>query len=96
MLIERNFFNLLYLASRQKHDSAMPSYYPGQMSSGFSIHAENHSGRKTIDLIGKLLGYGARASRSAQSPTHIAVDVFMPNGKRAVRLKMTRPCLAER
>ena len=93
MLIEKNFLNLLYLGSKHKSAAtALPTYYPSRMSGGFSIYAEKRSGRKTVDLIGKLLGHGARASRSHQSHMHIAVDVFSPNGQRAVRLKMPRPC----
>ena len=90
MLIEKNFFNLLYLGSKHKQPTRMPMPNPRHLSGILPNYHDNSSRRKTRDLIKTLLGHGARSARINQPPARIAINVFMPDGNKAVRLKMTR------
>lgn len=90
MLIERNFFNLLYLGSKSKQTTRMPISNPRHLSGILPNYYEKNSRKKTKDLIKTLLGHGARATRTNQPRACISLNVFMPNGNKAVRLKMAR------
>jgi len=91
MLVDKNFLALLYLGNRQRRIvGAKPSARPridsalGQVQSG----ATNRSAGKTRELISMLLSHGVRATRASKPRTSIAMNVYMPNGQRAVRIKM--------
>lgn len=88
MLIEKNFFNLLYLGSKYKQTTRMPITNPRHLSGILPKYYEKNSRRKTRDLIKTLLGHGARSARFNQPQARIAINVFMPDGNKAVRLKM--------
>ncbi len=90
MLIEKNFFNLLYLGSKYKQAARPLVYHPIQMQDVLSAYSERRTVRKTKDLIKALLGHGARASRNSQPRTHVGISVFTPDGGKAVRLRMTK------
>ena len=90
MLIEKNFFNLLYLGSKYKQPTRMPMPNPRYLSGILPKHYDNNSRRKTRDLIKTLLGHGARSARVNQPRARIAINVFSPGGNKAVRLKMAK------
>jgi len=90
MLIEKNFFNLLYLGSKNRSATRMPIADPRHMSSVLPKYYEKNSRPKTKDLIKILLVHGARAARVNQAHTRIAINVYTPDGNKAVRLKMAR------
>jgi hypothetical protein len=90
MLIEKNFFNLLYLGSKYKQPTRMPMPNPRHLVGILPKYHDNSSRRKTRDLIKTLLGHGARSARINQPRARIAINVFMPDGNKAVRLKMAR------
>ena len=90
MSAEHKFLGLLGLYNRHKPIARSPSYGPNTLSASYSGHAQQKSNRKTKDLIKLLLVYGARAARASQPHTRVAINVYMPNGKRAVRIKLAR------
>ncbi|WDR05694.1 hypothetical protein PSQ90_15775 [Devosia rhodophyticola] len=45
--------------------------------------------RRTVgDLLGAVLALSARTRRHGRPRTQVDIDVFAPNGKRAVRMKL--------
>ncbi len=95
MLVEKNFLTLLYLGSKQRHanDKRVANAHKTGLTNAarnLSGYNRNRSTRSTKNMIAMLLGYGNRASRLARPAVHIAMNVTLPNGKKAVRLKMRR------
>ncbi len=90
MLIEKKFFSLLYLGNKHKHDASAPIYHRISTQDMFSDYGKKRSGRKTKYLIKTLLAHGARASRISQPRTRVGISVFMPDGEKAVRLRVAK------
>ena len=98
MSVDGKFLGLRNLVGRQRKTNGDALYAarpgtirPGHLRPGsLAQFAESQSRRKTTDLIKILLGHGARSARLNQPRTHIAINVYMPNGQRALRLKMSR------
>ena len=98
MSVDRNFLGLRNLVGRRGKSDGEALYAarpgtirPGHLRPGSLAHfAESQNRRKTRDLIKILLGHGARSARLSQPRTHIAINVYMPNGQRALRLKMAK------
>ena len=95
MLIEKNLLSLLYLGTKQRHANnkrranAHKSAI-AQASREIPGYNRKRSARNTQNLISMLLGYGNRAARASKPYTSISMDVYSPNGRKAVRLKMRK------
>lgn len=94
MSVEKNFLALLYLGTRQRHAEHERRQNRNSILRSASHHLGSEiakrSARKTKNLITVLLSHGIRAARSAQPRAKISMNVFLPNGRKAVRIKMAR------
>jgi len=94
MSVEKNFLALLYLGTCQRHAEQDRRQNRNSILRSASHHLAadiaKRSARKTKNLITILLSHGIRAARAAQPRAKVSMNVFLPNGKKAVRIKMAR------
>ncbi|MCF6321785.1 MAG: hypothetical protein L3J32_08475 [Rhizobiaceae bacterium] len=91
MLVDKNFLALLYLGNKQRRIvGAKPTALPRMNSAlgRLSSSAKNRTAGKTKELISMLLSHGARATRASKPRASTAMNVYLPDGRRAVRIKM--------
>ena len=90
MLVEKNFLNLLYLGSRQKRDKRSYTHSAIYQRALHADYNQKRTVRKTRDMIAMLLAHGTRATRASQPKTQVLMNVFTPDGTRAVKIKMAK------
>ncbi len=90
MLVEKNFFNLLYLGTKQRRAERNAALRQRRSFDQALERSVKQQPRQTKQLISTLLGHGARATRATQPRVKIAMSVFTPSGSRAVKLKLSR------
>lgn len=90
MLVERNFFSLLYLGTKQRRAERHALIRQQRRFDQELEKTANAQPRQTKQLIATLLGHGARATRASQPRAKVSMSVFCPDGSRAVKLKLSR------
>ncbi len=88
MLVEKNFFNLLYKGGMQLRTNRLAASTSRYQRIIRTDYGEKRSARKTKDMIAVLLSHGARATRAAQPRAKILMNVYNPHGTKAVKIKL--------
>ena len=90
MLVEKNFFNLLYKGGMQLRTNRLAASTSRYQRIIRADYGEKRSARKTKDMIAVLLSHGARATRAAQPRAKILMNVYNPRGAKAVKIKLAK------
>ncbi len=84
MIKQKNVFSLSDFGNKRQRRNFPPLLSHNQNKVGIS----GSSKRKSKDLVGLLLGYGARTRRAAMPKVLVHMEVFTASGKHAVKIKL--------
>lgn len=88
MIGEQNVARLVDASSQKRVSSHVGMNALHQAAVSLSDLRNGRSTFKTKDLIGLLLGHGARARRSSLPPVSIRLRAVAPDGKLAVKISL--------
>ena len=86
MVSQEKVFSLIDFGSKRRRAApvGMDLHHQSSVRGGDSLATGARS--KPKDLVGLLLGYGARTRRSAMPRVGVNLEVFTPSGNHAVKI----------
>ena len=85
---EQKILGLIDAGGKERGAAEVGVHALHQAAMGLADVRSARSRFKTKDLVGLLLGHGARAWRASLPATNVRLSVFAPGGKTAVKIRL--------